>query len=671
MSEKQQKNNKLKERLSELKELLIHHNKLYYDMDAPEISDAAYDALYKEFAALEKQTYLSDGSNNLSEKIGGSVDNKFGKIKHIRPMLSLSNAFSQQDIVDFYKRISQSYENEKIILVCEPKIDGLSFSAVYRNGVLQYAATRGDGEYGENVTENFKTIDSVPINIPYDGEVEVRGEVYMSKNAFLALNETRSIAGEEVFANPRNAAAGSLRQLDSSITKSRRLEYFVWGGYIEGCVSQYDLLQTFKKMHFRVNENIIVSDSIEETIGYYDHMYDTRAALEYDIDGLVYKVNDIRKQQMLSNNSKFPKWAIAHKFPAILAKTMVNDIIVQVGRTGVITPVALLEPVNVGGVLVSKASLHNADEIIRKDLRVGDVVNIKRAGDVIPQIVNVDLTFRTEQCKIFEFPSSCPVCHSDLEKVEEEAAIRCINTRGCKAQLIEYIKYFVSKDAFNIVGLGEKQLVELLQEGLLQTPADIFRITEERANILKQKKGWGDKSISNLLNAIEQARNIRLDKFIYSLGIRNVGQVNAGLIAEYFLSFNNFYKHMVANNFSQMLAIDGIGETIITSIEEFFRKNLLFVDDLSSMVNIIDIAKIDATNARLYNKKIIFTGTLSGITRDEAEKISKEQGAIIVSSISSKTDFVIVGNNAGSKLIKAQKLKIPILSEEEWRALLL
>ena len=655
-------------RIEWLRAEIKKHNYLYYQLSKPEIPDAEYDMLIKELAALEKFHDIKTPYSP-SKTVGSALDSKFKKVAHTKPMLSLSNAFSIDEVADFYERMQKFFT--EIEFVCEPKIDGLSFAAIYNQGRLQYALTRGDGEYGEDITANFKEVIDVPSQINYYGRLEIRGEIYIRKDDFIELNNMRRDNGEEAFANPRNAAAGSLRQLDSSIIKTRKLRYFVWGGHLDAVTSQYELLIKIKVLNFCVNEEIVICNNLKEINSYYLIMLEKRASLPYDIDGLVYKVNDCKIQQALGQTSKAPRWAIAHKFPAEIAMTTIKDIIVQVGRTGVLTPVAILQPVNIGGVLVSRATLHNEEEIRRKDFRIGDFVSVKRAGDVIPQLIKVDINKRSGQEKSFIFPEKCPVCNADVEQEEGEAAIRCTGGYSCSAQLLEYLCYFVSKDAFDIVGFGEKQIEEFLEDGLIRMPVDIFKIPDLPTvllNNLQQKHGWGEKSVVNLLNAIQHAKKIKLNKFIYSLGIKNIGQVNAEIIANYFRSFDNFYETINNNQLYELSKINGIGPIIINSIQKFFadKKNILFIEELRQYVKIIDNTEQIISWSPLYEKKIIFTGTLKSMARQQAEKKSKELGAKIVSGVSQKTDFVIVGSEAGSKLKKALELGLKVLTEEEW-----
>jgi DNA ligase (NAD+) len=649
------------------------HDDLYYNLNKPEISDAEYDALCLKLRKLEKEYGLSD-LESFDSKPGGEADSRFKKVPHQRPMLSLDNAFSINEVQSFYNKVRQYSESEKF--VCEPKIDGLSFAALYEEGELRYALTRGDGIYGEDITANFLKVIGVPLKISSKQKIEVRGEVYINKKDFIDLNEIRAKNNKDLFANPRNAAAGSLRSLDSKIIEERNLRYFVWGGNIKGVNTQWELLQNLKSLEFCVNDEVRICNTSEEIQLYYNEMFLKRSSLAYDIDGLVYKVNDCQMQNLMGQNSKFPRWAIAHKFPAEVSSTIIKDIIIQVGRTGVLTPVAILEPVGIGGVLVSRSTLHNEEEIIRKDIRIGDQVSIRRAGDVIPQIIEVDFNQRTGEEKKFIFPKNCPICGSLVKKVDKEVAVRCINGKVCRAQLQEYIKHFISKDGFNILGLGEAQIEELLEIDLIKDAVDIFRINKSNLlQNLKQRDGWGDKSISNLLSSIERAKNINLDKFIYSLGIRHVGTVTAELLAEYFKNFELFYTNIESDKLGDLEKIDGIGPIIFKSIKDYFSEedNVKFIGELSRYVKIIDYKNNrsnDNISSILSGKRIIFTGTLESMSREEAQKKAKELGAKVVSDISVKTDLIVVGAQAGSKLDKAQKLNIKILSEKEWLELI-
>ena len=651
-------------RIEYLRQEIQRHNRLYHDLNRPEISDSEYDNLCKELALLEAQTNIDNQASPI-RKVGGSVAEKFNKVEHLRPMLSLDNLFTLEDLNDFYDRIAEEFPGEEFVL--EPKIDGLSFSAIYKKGKLHHAATRGDGKVGEDITENFKTIKGVTLVTDYIEDFEIRGEVYMSKQDFLSLNQERLANKEDIFANPRNAAAGSLRQLDSNITRSRNLSYFVWGGFMPNTRSHYELLNHFKALGFAVNEMISLCPNVEDIRSYYQKMGEMRAELPYDIDGLVYKVNRISVQEELGHNSKAPRWAAAHKFPAEVATTVIESIVIQVGRTGVLTPIANLRPVNIGGVLVTRATLHNEDEIARKDFRVGDTVSIRRAGDVIPQVIAVDLNHRPKNSVVFRLPLNCPECCTAVSREEGEVAVRCPGNFQCKAQVVERLRHFVSKDGFDIVGLGEKQIEELFNEGLIKSPLDILKITDwdkEAIRLLRRRDGWGVKSVDNLLKSIQASKAISLHKFIYALGIRHVGEVTAELLANNYSSM----AELMGTNLQKLEGINGIGPIVAQSLVSFFADtyNRELILSLLSLVEIKAVTQTIIYDSPLSNKKILFTGTLKSMTRGEAEALSKKYNAKIVSSISSQTDYLIAGADAGSKLAKANSLSIKVLSEEEW-----
>lgn len=658
------------ERIKELRKEIEKHNKLYYEDDSPKISDAKYDALKHELEDLEKKSLTQQDLFSPTQTVGYAPSGKFKKVTHQRPMLSLDNAFEVDDVIDFTDRIHKFLkldEKQVIEFICEPKIDGLSFSAVFKNGQLHHAATRGDGQVGEDITENIKTVIDFPTSVSLKDDFEVRGEVYMNKLEFIELNKQREIHGEQVFANPRNAAAGSLRQLDSSITKERGLRYFIWGGYIPDAKHQKDFHDKFKALGFSTNQLVKTAESVEDLMSYYNMISEIRADLQYDIDGVVYKVNSLTLQERLSDVGRAPRWAIAHKFPAQKAITKIKDIIVQVGRTGALTPVAILEPIGVGGVLVSRATLHNEDEIRRKDFRVGDTVTIQRAGDVIPQVLEVDLTKRPSGTKEYHLPLNCPVCNSPTERDEDKAIRRCTGGMKCEAQIIEKLKHFVSKGAFNIDGLGEKQIEEFHEKHLIMTPADIFRLQEKNPNI-QNWEGWGEKSVSNLFNSIEISKTITFDRFIYSLGIRYIGEVNSKLLAKHFVNLDNLLD--LRNDLlskEALLNIEGIGDVVADSILHFLAEpfNLQIISELLKYVSIREY-KLEIVSSPITGKNVIFTGTLTAFTREEAKDKAEKLGAKVVSSVTSKTDYVIAGSDAGSKLKKANELGIKVLSESEW-----
>jgi len=690
---------KIAQQITELKDKIAKYDIAYHTNDAPLVSDAEYDELRKKLEEyrLNYPQFFEDEK----EKVGAKPSNIFTKIRHKKPMLSLANGFSREDISDFIERVNRflgfdkkaeaidlfSYFAPKLELFCELKIDGLSFSARYENGNLVQAATRGDGEEGEDVTQNVKTIVNFPHslkgqNIPQI--FEVRGEIYMGRKDFEELNQRQEEQGAKIFANPRNAAAGSLRQLDSQITESRNLKYFAYGlGDFSAdfiCTSQSELNKKLKEFGFIIEEHSVICANLDEVMNFYQKLSDSRYQLDYDTDGIVYKVNQFDLQERLGSVARSPRWAIAHKFPAQKAKTEIENIIIQIGRTGALTPVAVLKPVNIGGVIVSRATLHNQDEIARKDIRINDVVLIQRAGDVIPQVLEVDLSKRNEKSKAFIFPKNCPVCQAEVVKIEDDVVLRCSGGLSCEAQLKETLKHFVSKDAFDIAGLGKKQIENFFLEGRIKSFADIFNLEEAEKNSpnpLNKKSGWGEKSIENLFNAINEKRIISLEKFIYAIGIRHVGESTAKLLAQHFISYRNFIETMMKlahhenpqneQSYLDFVAIDGIGEKMARAIIDYFCdvRNSKMVIDLENHLKIQD-AEIKNVTSQYSQKLIIFTGTLEKMTRAEAKKIAEDLGMKVVGSVSSKTDFVVVGSEAGSKLKKAQELGLKILSEDEW-----
>lgn len=662
---------KILERLDFLRSEILKHDELYYGHDAPIISDAEYDKLRIELVDLEQRYPQFANQHSPSQSVGHSSNTKFSKVKHIRPMLSLNNAFSENDVADFIERIQRFINLEHdIIFTAEPKIDGLSFSATYKGGKLMVGATRGDGIEGEDITENLKMVQNLPHTLNQPLDLEVRGEVYMTKADFAALNESRQANGEDLFANPRNAAAGSLRQLDAHITKSRNLKYFVWSATSDQFTSQQSMLKNLGELGFSVNPLISSCNSLQGLIDYYNNLMLTRPELDYEIDGVVYKVDDFNLQQRLGELSRAPRWAIAHKFPSEKAITIIRDIVIQVGRTGALTPVAILEPIGVGGVIVQRATLHNEDDISRNDFRVGDTVIIERAGDVIPKVLSVVMERRPSLSKAFEMPIHCPVCGSPAVKPEGAAVRRCEGGLKCEVQVIEMLKHFVSRDAMNIDGLGERQIEDFYNEGLVKTPLDLYLLEEKNSqliNPLQKREGYGAKSVQNLFASINKSRNIELAKFIYALGIRYVGEATAKLLARNFKSFDNFYNEMLRSDAElKLLNIDGIGEVTATYIKDYmqdpFNQNLL--SELLKQVTPYDYE--EAVNSLLSGKTLVFTGTMDKLSRNEAKAIAEKLGAHVASSISSKTDFLIAGEAAGSKLKKAQELGVKVLSEDEF-----
>jgi DNA ligase (NAD+) len=646
----------------------------YYRDDAPLMDDSEYDALRRELQELEAAHPELVRPDSPSLRVGAAAKEGFSKVPHGKPMLSLANAFDGEDIADFFARVRRYLgltDDAPLPMLCEPKIDGLSFSARYEQGKLVRVATRGDGMVGEDITENMKTIASFPQTIPHSHTIEIRGEVYMRHDDFAALNERQVAAGKPPFANPRNAAAGSLRQLDASITASRPLHYFVYAvGENEGfsCASQSDLLAWFKGMGFHANQATLAStpEAVETE---YQRLMAGRSILPFDIDGMVVKVNDWAYQERLGNVQRSPRWAIAYKFPAEQARTIIENIEVQVGRTGALTPVAHLRPINVGGVMVSRATLHNRDEIARKDIRIGDTVIIQRAGDVIPQVVEVVKEARNEGSVVYNFPTHCPACGSEAVRDGDEAVTRCTGGLICPAQQMEHLKHFVGRAAFDIDGLGQKQIEEFFTEGLIHQPADIFTLHQHRFH---HRKGWGELSEKNLFAAIEKAKQVTLTRFILALGIRYIGEGNALLLARHFGNVETFMKMeeglSEGNVKSELLAIDGIGETVIHSLTHFFSNHAQVeaVRALLTHITVADMPPPADIDSPLAGKTVVFTGTLTRMSRAEAKAQALAQGAKVAGSVSAKTDYVIAGAEAGSKLDKATALGVALLTEDEW-----
>ena len=656
----------------------------YYQNDAPYLDDAAYDKLRRLNDALEAKFPALIRNDSPSKRVGAMVKSEFKKVELSVPMLSLADIFSEEELKDFIMSIKRFLNSsDDIIFTSEPKMDGLSFSALYVNGIFTRGSTRGDGKIGEDITENLKAIRGFPLFLNKEApEVfEVRGEVFMSKADFLALNQKNEEEHKKTFANPRNAAAGSLRQLDTRITKERRLSFLVytWGEVSEiRWKSQVEFLEYVKELGFPVNPYNKVCHNEQELLNSFETLMENRADLPYDIDGIVYKVNDLELQKRLGFLTRTPRWAIAHKFPAEQAITRLNNIRVQVGRTGALTPVADLEPVNVGGVLVSHATLHNEDEIKRKDIRIGDMVIIQRAGDVIPQVVSVLTEKRSTELPEFQFPTVCPECGAHAIREEDEAVRRCTGGLSCPAQAVERLKHFVSREAFNIEGLGDKVIDEFYKEGIIKTPYDIFTLEERNkpADLfsasqslnLENREGWGKKSVSKLFDAINKSKSISLQKFIYALGIRQVGTATAYLIAKHYHTFTAFMSAMVQQDLQLLVSIDGIGSAMAKDIVEFFKEehNLAVINDLLSVISIEEFEGIANTTSEIFGKTIVFTGTLTTLTRSEAKSKALAFGAKVAGSVSTNTDYVIAGENAGSKLKKAQELGVKVITEEEF-----
>lgn len=675
---------------------IAYHDKLYYGEDAPVISDAEYDALRRRNAEIEARFPELVRADSPSRKIGATPSEGFKKVRHRVAMLSLDNAFADEDVVEFVARVRRflglSSESE-LELVAEPKIDGLSISLRYEGGRLIEAATRGDGSQGENVTANVLTIKAVPHVLNGDDvpdSIDIRGEIFMNRADFQTLNQQQAASGGKIFANPRNAAAGSLRQLDAKLTAKRPLRFFAYGWGEASSLpaeTQAGVVAAMGRWGLPVNPRMTVCTSADELLSYYRELALDRAKLDYDIDGVVYKVNRLDYQTRLGFISRSPRWATAHKFPAEQATTILRDIEIQVGRTGALTPVAKLEPVTVGGVVVSNATLHNEDEIARKDVRIGDTVVVQRAGDVIPQIVSVVLEKRPAGAEPYQFPKVCPVCGSHAVRETDEktgrrdAVRRCTGGLICEAQQIERLKHFVSRNAFDIEGLGEKTIAAFHRDGLIQSPADIFRL--QRRNVEADKKiedreGWGPQSANKLFASIEARRTIDLDRFIYALGIRHVGETTAKVLARNYGTLENFETQMRlagedknGEAFSELVNVGGIGRTVGEAIVEFFAEphNVEVLNELRREVNPQPLEAV-ANDAAVAGKTVVFTGTLEKMTRSEAKAQAERLGAKVAGSVSKKTDYVVAGADAGSKLNKARELGVTVLSEDDWLALI-
>ncbi len=678
---------------------IAYHDAKYYREDAPEISDAEYDALRRLNSEIEAAFPGLRRSDSPSLRIGAAPSSGFSKVRHARPMLSLANAFSDDDVRDFVARARRFLGLEdtvEVALVAEPKIDGLSASLRYEAGRFVVGATRGDGSEGEDITRNLRTLEDIPDQIEGAPDVlEVRGEVYMSRDDFFALNERQEANGAKPFANPRNAAAGSLRQLDPSVTAERPLKFFAygWGEVSESfAATQSEALAAFEQWGFAINPLSSVCHSVEAALAVHADVLNQRATLPYDIDGIVYKIDRLDWQERLGMVSRAPRWAIAHKFPAEQAVTVLEDIVIQVGRTGALTPVAHLAPVTVGGVVVSRATLHNEDEIARLGVKIGDRVVVQRAGDVIPQIVEalVDQRGDGEGLRDFEIPERCPVCGSHAVREEGEVVRRCTGGLICPAQAEERMKHFVSRNAFDIEGVGAKHIVAFREDGLIATPGDIFRLRDKR-EVLETREGWGPQSVENLLEAIEERRKISFDRFIFALGIRQIGQATARLLARQYGSLSAWRTAMekaagerasnpdelkkpelVGETFAELCNIDQIGVSVADDLTAFFAEphNRDVLEDLSQVLDVETFEVADTSDSPVAGKTVVFTGTLETMTRSEAKARAEALGAKVAGSVSKKTDYVVAGPGAGSKAKKAEELEVPILTEEAWNALI-
>ncbi|MBA3010195.1 MAG: NAD-dependent DNA ligase LigA [Proteobacteria bacterium] len=660
----------LEQEARKLQKELTDHSHRYHVMDDPIISDGEYDRLLARLVEIETRYPELSVADSPTKRVGAPPLAAFESAAHSIPMLSLDNAFGDEDVKAFHERNIKNLDFDKIFYTAEPKLDGVAVELTYENGMLTRATTRGDGFMGEVITENVRTIPSVPLRLQKTQAgvpelLEVRGEIIITHKDFERLNKTRLEKGEAVFANPRNAAAGSLRQLDSRITATRPLRIFVYGvGQVVGMAfeTQAGMLAALKNFGFPVNEHIQTHISLKEVLDFYRRLAEIRSNLDYEIDGMVIKVDRLDLQQALGEKIKSPRWAIAYKFAAVQATTLIQDIIVQVGRTGTLTPVAILEPVNVGGVMVSRATLHNADEIRRKDIRVGDTALVVRAGDVIPKVVKIIESARKGNERPFEMPDTCPVCNSRVRRVEDEAAVKCINI-ACRAQLTERIKHFVSKKGFDMDGLGKKIVDQLVNEGLLSSFADLFTLDRQRLSELDRQ---AEKSAANLIAAIEGSKQISFSRFIFALGIDHTGENAARLLARQFETLDA----LMGADKQQLENIHGMGETTAAAVVRFFenQENRTILQQILAagvmIHNDLFAKKIDATHP-LSGKTLVLTGTLETLTRNDAKKHLEALGAKVTSSVSARTDFLVAGRDAGSKLKKAQDLGVVILDEAQ------
>ena len=678
--------------LASLAKKMAQLDQAYYQNDAPLATDAEYDAFKRRNEEIERRFPHLIRADSPSKKVGAKASDDFAKVVHSVPMLSLANIFSYEEIDEFVERIRRFLglpDSAVLEFMAEPKLDGLSFSALYINGKFVRGATRGDGAVGEDITENLKMIKDLPLTLQSSDllgndipeRLEIRGEVFMNKADFLALNEMQTEKGKKVFANPRNAAAGSLRQLDPRITRDRRLSLF---GYTFGEVSEEkwtthsEYLEKIKSWGFPVNPENKLCRCVRDIEDYFTSLGERRSSLAYDIDGAVYKVNRRDYQERLGFIARSPRWATAHKFPAEQAQTVLKNIRIQVGRTGVLTPVADLEPVNVGGVLVSHATLHNEDEIKRKDIRIGDSVIVQRAGDVIPQIVRVVAEKRPENSEPFVFPKVCPVCGSHVVRDEDQAAQRCSGGLICPAQAVEQLKHLVSRDALNIDGFGAKNTAFFFERGWIKTAGDIFELESKYGDEIRKLEGWGDKSADNLFSSIRKVQSgVELDKFLFALGIPQIGQATARLLAAHYLSMAELTAQIDAAQdktseaYQNLISIESIGEIVAQELLDFFAEehNRKEVARLLTLISVNDFIAPQQSDHPLAGKTVVFTGTLPTLTRSEAKAKAVSCGAKVAGSVSKKTDFVVLGADAGSKAQKAAELNVQTLSEDEFIAL--
>ena len=675
--------------IKELKNLasqIEYHDNLYYNKDLPEISDADYDKIRIKNKNIETQFPELILANSPSKRVGSVLTSNLKKITHEVPMLSLGNTFTSKEVEEFInktRRFLKINQDENMEFVAEPKIDGLSATLLYKNGKLVQGATRGDGKQGENITENIKTIQDIPKNLQgnYPSEIEIRGEIYISNSEFERINSLRIKNSLPVFANPRNAAAGSVRQLDPKITESRKLGFFAYSwGLMSSPIGEslMEVRENIKKIGFNLNHPVKLCLNLYEMLKFYEDIYQNRSNLDFDIDGIVYKLNNLSYYDRLGATEHSPRYAVSHKFPPETGLTILNDVKFQVGRTGAITPVAELQPLTIGGVRIQRASLHNTDEINRLGIVIGDTVSLKRAGDVIPQVINYIPNLRPKNYKKISFPIYCPSCNSLLKREKNEAIIRCINATECSEQIKGQLIHFVSRNAFNIEGLGEKQIIELFDRNIIKGPEDIFLINQDMEKEIKEKilglSGWGPLSLSNLIKSINNAKNQPIAKIIYSLGIRHVGQGTAKLISKNYKSSDdliNKIKNLEINIkkeefIEELRSVNGIGDKAIFALVSYFLINRTQFFNLIGFLNISTPVSVKNNMHYLYGKRLVFSGTFEHLSRTEIKNKAEIVGALISSQVSSKTDILVVGLNPGSKFSKAKKLDIDIINEESF-----
>ena len=672
--------------LKNLVSQIEYHDNLYYNKDLPEISDAEYDQLRIQNKNLEIEFPDLVLPNSPSNKVGSSLTSTFNKVSHVVPMLSLGNTFTNKEVEEYInktRRFLKINQNENMEFVAEPKIDGLSATLIYKNGKLILGATRGDGKQGENITDNIKTIEDIPKTLKgkYPEEIEIRGEIFISNSEFERINILRIQNSLPQFANPRNAAAGSVRQLDSKVTASRKLGFFAYSwGLLSAPIgkSLMEVRQNIKNMGFNLNHPVKLCLDLHEMLQFYENIYQNRSNLDFDIDGIVYKLNNLSYYDRLGATGHSPRYAVSHKFPPEVGLTILNDVKFQIGRTGAITPVAELKPLTIGGVRIQRASLHNKDEISRLGIVIGDTVSVKRAGDVIPQVINYIPNLRPKKNRAIVFPTNCPSCHSLLKREYNEAIIRCINSGKCNEQIKGQLVHFVSRNAFNIEGLGEKQIIELFDRNIIKEPADIFLINLEMKKDIKEKiiglSGWGELSLSNLIKSINNAKNQSIDKVIYSLGIRHVGLGTAKIISKNYINSESFITKVrtlaISNsreNFIEELRqINGLGDKAIFSLISYFQMHAKKFFNLIKFLNISDLLSMQDDSHYLYGKRIVFTGKFEFLSRTEIKNKSEKVGALISNQISNKTDILVVGLNPGAKYTKAKQLLISIINEDSF-----